>query len=278
MEYMPAKLTKKEVMEKIATRQDFNFLMESYKTFSLRGAEDVITKNGNVRETKWAYKQHEKMKEIVNKERAKHKEELMGKELYSRGKPLGYTIGDTYVDSAREKTKGRVGMFDVREVQMRPITRDPSNMGKKEFEKSFMGLEKQLLDSGSMAKKELYKENYIKAMIKEGLDSELQDLIASLPADLVVDTLYVDSEAHIDFIYTKNDQINKNHELMDVWGSAIERSNYGERELKEIFSKKKLSDNMLSLVIENVNVKPEALERILTDSGYAPERVKQILS
>jgi hypothetical protein len=55
------------------------------------------------------------------------------------------------------------------------------------------------------ARKDLFKENYIKALnnVYGDYASSVREIIERLPADVVVDTYYREQEASIDFHYDK---------------------------------------------------------------------------
>ena len=207
IEYLPNTLNKQEVIASIYSRRDFNRRMKDYKAFSKRGAE-AFENVGGKPATKWLadlWKTHQK---IRNQQRAARRKELEESPVYSRGRDTG----------AKRKEMGK-----IKENAVKPSKLDPAKMHRKEFEKAWDALEREISDLGRAEKMELFKSNYIKAMINEGYSQELIDYVRALPAALIVDTLDIDTEATIDFVYSRAELKLREQVLWEVWESAVQR-------------------------------------------------------
>lgn len=206
-EYLPSRLNKQEVIDSIYSRRDYNRRITDFKAFSKRGAEDFANVGGKPA-TKWLSELWAKHQRIRNQQRAIRRKELEESPVYSRGRDTG----------VKRKEMGR-----IKENAVKTSKLDPKKMHKKEFEKAWAALEREISDKNRLAKMELYKANYLKAMIHEGYPQDLYEFVASLPADLIADTLDIDTEATIDFVYSKAELEQRAQALWEVWESAVQR-------------------------------------------------------
>ena len=108
---LPELTSVKQLKSLINTRQDLKRELNTLKRFTEKGAEEIVlapdTKY-NVIVTKWQRKEMGIRTAVINKRRKNRLEKLQSTKLTSRGKDLGYTLGD-------------IGMGKIEEVSLKPF-------------------------------------------------------------------------------------------------------------------------------------------------------------
>lgn len=275
-DYLPSKISKKELVKHIETRADFEFLVKTYKGFSKRGAEKPVKskKAKNPVGTKWEANLKKKFDQRLKKKKDKEREILLDKPQLVSGKPTGATLRELY--------DGKAGMHSIAENKLEHRPRDIDKMNRSEFKKNFLSLEKQFLDKVAKEKMELFKDNYIKSMIREGYSDEMINFIKGLPADLMAKTVQVDANASIDFVYDKSTLENREKQLREVWSHAMNREKYTQKYWKEFLKENKPATHILSSLIENVELRSTRSQEtvwaeIIKYAGYADEIIKYLV-
>lgn len=181
-EFLPEKISVKDLKSNIETRQDFNRQIKSLKRFSKRGAEKPVLSNSGITTTAWEKKEVGYKVALLNRKRKAEREK------------------------ANVSTeKGTMGTIE--NAGLNPKKYDINSIEPSSWERFKKNVEKQIKSSYFDEKKELYKQNYIKAFINVfgsgfiiGFESVLQKL-KDMPADELVDLYYNDPVMELDFIY-----------------------------------------------------------------------------
>jgi hypothetical protein len=160
-EFLPEKITVKELMNDIQTRQDFKRETKSIKRFSNKGVENVITTPTGLSLTEYEINEARIKTRIVNQKRTAERKKL-----------------DIDV------TRGNVGQIESQNLQPKKFS---LNKSPKEWEKFVESLDKQVKANYKKESAEKYKLNYLKA-IKDFLGEEgqaLYDYVKKLDADVI---------------------------------------------------------------------------------------------
>lgn len=171
---IPEKVSVKELKELVGTRRDLNREIKSLQRFSKRGSEELV-KVPKVEDstllTKWQKTEMNRRAGVINRTRAKRKEQLEDIEMTSGGKSLGYK-------------RGEFGMGKADELSLKPTKAFTKKMGKSDIQKKAKSLRKhsqsdyfnkadrRLLDNYVKALKETYGEDAVKDIVDiiEGMD------------------------------------------------------------------------------------------------------------
>lgn len=181
-EFLPEKISVKDLKNNIETRQDFNRELKSLKRFSKKGVEKPVISKSGITTTLWEKKEVGYKVALLNRKRKAERE----KANVSTEKGTMGTIENAGLNPKK---------YDINAIE-------PSS-----WERFKKNVEKQIKSSYFDEKKELYKKNYIKAFINVfgsgfiiGFDSVLQKL-KDIPADELVDLYYNDPVMELDFVY-----------------------------------------------------------------------------
>lgn len=181
-EFLPEKISVKDLKSNIETRQDFNRELKSLKRFSKKGAEKPILSKSGITTTAWEKKEVGYKVALLNRKRKAEREK------------------------ANVSTeKGTMGTIE--NAGLKPKKYDINSIEPSSWERFKKNVEKQIKSNYFDEKKELYKQNYIKAFINVfgsgfiiGFDFVLQKL-KDMPADELVDLYYNDPVMELDFVY-----------------------------------------------------------------------------
>ena len=177
-EFLPAKLSTKELKKTIKTRRDFNNEINSIERFMKKGAEKPIVTKEGVKTT--AYEKREigiKVRAIKARRAAERKKANVSTE------------------------KGTMGTIRANNLLPKQVNLD--KIKKSDWRKFVESVEKQARDSYSADKYERYKENFIKGL--ENAFGEkgkaLQTLAQQIDPETLTQMYYDDPILQIDFIY-----------------------------------------------------------------------------
>ena len=177
-EFLPAKLSTKELKKTIKTRRDFNNEINSIERFMRKGAEKPIVTKEGVKTT--AYEKREigiKVRAINARRAAERKKANVSTE------------------------KGTMGTIRANNLLPKQVNLD--KVKKSDWKKFVESVEKQARDSYSADKYERYKENFIKGL--ENAFGEkgkaLQALAQQIDPETLTQMYYDDPILQIDFIY-----------------------------------------------------------------------------
>lgn len=177
-EFLPAKLSVKEIKNAVKTRRDFKNELNSIERFMRKGAEKPIVTKEGVKTTQYQKKELEIKVRAINQRRA-----------YERKKANVST------------EKGTMGTIRANNLQPKKVNLD--KIRKEDWQKFIESVEKQSMDSYSQEKYDRYKENFLK-----GLDNafgakgkKLKELAEQIDPETLTQMYYDDPILQIDFIY-----------------------------------------------------------------------------
>lgn len=198
-----------DIKRDVRTRKEFNKLLKDIDKFTKRGSEKGKKKSDVFQyEIDVAKYKHR----TVEEKKAKQLEELKQKDLKSRGESVGYTRGETGVKM------GDVTLNSLKERQFK------ENLKRAEFNKYSMHMDFLLDKKAQEYQKEIKKENYIRAMITQGLSEEMQKLIAFINTDDFMEVLHTDTEGGFMFIYDDAQRQIYEETLSEVWADSFENN------------------------------------------------------
>lgn len=204
-EFLPRRVSKKELKEMIVTRQDLKRELNSLKRFSRRGSEEIIENDVGLKLTKYQKREIDIQVRTINRLKSKRREELLSLEETSQNK----------------KTGNKVNMFgNIDELQMlEPLHYDFKKMDKRNFDHFIKGLKD--YNEWILNKDKILRQNYIDALYEQLGDNlqtrALAEKLENMSLQNFVNKFYSDREADISFIYDPLGSLTKIEILMDVW-------------------------------------------------------------
>lgn len=177
-DFLPAKISTKEIREQVKTRRDLKNELNSIERFMRKGAEKPIVTKEGIKTTAYEKKEIEiKVRAINARRTAERKRANVSTE------------------------KGTMGT--IRENNLRPKQVDINKVKKSDWEKFKESVEKQARDSYFQGKYERYKENFMKGLENAFGEKgkELQEIAEQIPAEQLTQMYYDDPILQIDFIY-----------------------------------------------------------------------------
>lgn len=177
-EFLPAKISTKQIREQVKTRRDLKNELNSIERFMRKGAEKPIVTKEGIKSTTYEKKEIEIKVRAINVRRAAERKR------------------------ANVSTeKGTMGT--IRENNLRPKQVDINKVKKSDWEKFKESVEKQARDSYFQDKYEHYKENFMKGLENAFGEKgkELQEIAEQIPAEQLTQMYYDDPILQIDFIY-----------------------------------------------------------------------------
>lgn len=168
---LPEKISAKQIKELVVTRKDLENILKSYRRFSEKGSEEVVTVPGskyNTKVTKWQKAEMERMVKTINKRRAKRKAAIEKWQATSGGQELGYTVGDA-------------GFGQADKVALDPFATFYPTIDKKNLMMRFRHIQKEFQSSYFNEKEERLRYNYInKGLRVTYYDKEIEDIIEAI--------------------------------------------------------------------------------------------------
>lgn len=194
-EYLPEKASTVAIRKGIATRRDLINELNALNRFLRKGAEEKITTEKGVKTTKYEKKEVGIRVRRINRFRKKELESI--EPSTSKG-----TMGTVRENNLRPKT------YNIEKI------RDNST-----WENYIKMVERQSRESYYFERDELYKKNLLKAMRSEygAMGRKLIDLVKQIPASVLMEMYYSDSDLQIDFVYGQEEvelRIKRQYELM----------------------------------------------------------------
>ncbi len=187
LEHLPERESKRQIQDRIVTRQDFNREINRLRRFSRRGAEKPRELESGVVVSEWEYKEMANARRFANINRTYRKKRLQN--LFEQ----------EGMSTAKAKATVERNRSNIYKLQVKPekTARDLT-----EFHRSF---ERMLTSAGeSVTKTDLqYKKNLIKALDEVfGKDGRfIQKYVKSQSADRLVYLLYTKPETSIEDLY-----------------------------------------------------------------------------
>lgn len=205
IEFLPSKISKKEVINSIETRADFNRVVNSFQRFSKRGSENPVKSSRGAKSTQWEVEEFKHKQRIENARRTRERKKLEQQEVKSRGQGTGVK---------------RAEMGSIKENSLKPSKKNFKNLSQKEWELAKRNIDNQLNASYRDEQKLKMKENYIKGLIEGGFSQEIIDVVEKTDIDKFVQTVTNDTEASFDFIYDPIEHKLKAEVLKETWEKA----------------------------------------------------------
>lgn len=201
-EFLPAKISTKEIREQVKTRRDLKNELNSIERFMRKGAEKPIVTKEGIKTTAYEKKEIEiKVRAINARRTAERKRANVSTE------------------------KGTMGT--IRENNLRPKQVNINKVKKSDWEKFKESVEKQARDSYFQGKYERYKENFMKGLENAFGEKgkELQNIAEQIPAEQLTQMYYDDPILQIDFIYDPLEMDVKIEAMMEHLTGYLENMN-----------------------------------------------------
>jgi len=167
---IPEKVSVKELRDLVGTRRDLNRELKSLQRFSQRGSEELVEApkvEDNTFLTKWQKTEMNRRAGVINRTRARRKEQIEDIEMTSGGKALGYT-------------RGQFGMGKADELSLKPTKAFTKKMDKGDIKKKFKSLRKHSQsDYFNKADRRLV-DNYVKALKETYGTDAVSDIVEAI--------------------------------------------------------------------------------------------------
>lgn len=198
-QYLPDKVTVKELKGEVITRRDLNKTLNSLERFKRKGVENLVQSEAGVITTRYELRELQLKVRIINQRKAA---ELKRANL-----------------STEKGTMGSIRSNNLKPKKFNFKTMTPGN-----WEKFVESVKKQSSAKYDYEKLQRYKENYLNALERvfgeQGKD--LIERVSKIDARILVDAFYNDPVLQVDFIYDPHemalviDQINEHLDGIDA--------------------------------------------------------------
>ena len=210
---LPSRLTKTNLKNEIATRQEYNKIIQSLQEFSKRGGEgELPSEDAPIQKTEWEISHQKTRAQLANKRQAEKRDDLTKRNVKVGGRDTGVP---------------RASMGRIRENEGKPVT---ENLDKKksteEFEKAVRNIDaklnRQLIDKKQL----MMRNNYIKGLADYGfLDDEetaekLMQYIMGVSQDTFVNTVVDDEFATFEWYKDKQAFETRLKGIIEAWETA----------------------------------------------------------
>lgn len=177
-DFMPERLTVQGLTEKIQTRKDYNREVRSVQRFLRKGAEAPFQSKSGIKTTLWEKREVGYKVAQVNRQR---------------------TIEAKRANVSTEK--GTMGSIEANNLKPKKYNID--KIKPSEWDKFVNTVEKQVMSNYNYNKMVRYKENYLKAVVRnlgtEGKAKELYDYVSQLDPEFMYNVYYDDPVLQIQF-------------------------------------------------------------------------------
>lgn len=163
---LPDKTSVKELKELINTRNDLKRELNSLRRFSKRGQEEIIELPGNdynLQITKWQKREMSIRAMVVNRRRSERLKELESLQAKSRGKPLGYTLGN-------------IGMGSVEANTLKPTNAFTRSMTRTSLKMKWKSLQAESQSDYFINRDSACRENYLKGLKENYNWEDIKDI------------------------------------------------------------------------------------------------------
>ena len=206
-EYLPERMSYKELRENITSRQELNRELKSMKRFSQKGSEELVKSKSGLTVTKWEKKEVGIQVAIINRERTRKRKLLEAEEATSRGQKLNLT---------------RSQMNSIRMNELNKKIFNFDKIKKSDWSKYKATVKRQSHPDFQSEADEHLRDNYIKGLIEIFGETddilELIEEIKNLSLKEFITKFYKEQEATITFIYDPIEAERKKKILKeDVW-------------------------------------------------------------
>ena len=223
---LPEKITFKEMKEIIKTRNDLNRELDSLRRFTDRKNQIKVVKDeegkktykgitvlpnteNNIKTTIWQNKEMDRRLRYINKRREKRRKEIAAVDVTSRGKKVGYKIGE-------------LGMGHVSEHETAPLKKSSEKMTQKDMREKMDTIRRESSDLYWESKEEILMKNYLKALSTNLTDEEREAIEAAIK-ELSFEEFYkiflAENKAFIKDLYfmSEDDRQAYVNDLMKIW-------------------------------------------------------------
>lgn len=193
-EYLPAKVSVKQIRAEIDSRQDFNNLIRSLQRFSRKGAEKPVVNKQGVIVTSWERKE------------------------------VGYKVAKINRFRTRERKRvnpqpGLGNMKTIEEMNLSPKNIKWEDRSKKSWDAFKQAVERQAKSRYNQKRAELYKENYIKALNNVfGMYADPIVAVVNQVDGIWLANMYgKDYRLELDYVYGAQDMMAKINTIMHAF-------------------------------------------------------------
>lgn len=201
-DFLPDKITAKEIISKVKTRQALNLQLNKMKRFTRKGSEEIVTNAQGVTTIKYQANEYAIFKRVENTAKKKRKDFLENQDVMQGTESTG---------------QKRVSMGKIKEVNLEPITDTFKEMNQKDWDKMVALMEKKMLKRANRDYERQVLRNYIKGLIHEGYSDELIEMVLHVDLDKFIDVLDTNVFAEFDFIYGLEELKVKEEQLLRTW-------------------------------------------------------------
>lgn len=204
--YLPNTITKKEAVQSITTRAEFNELVKSLQAFSKKGAEKPFKSKRGMVTTTWAVEEFNRKQELENKRRKRELKRLGELEVKQGGKDTG----------VKRKEMGTVWQNSLKESK-----KDPKNLTQKEWEKASKNIDRFLNETTSQEARERMQNNYLQGLKDGGFLGRipgLEEAIKEKSADEFYTIAMTDVTATFEFYRDPIEWEIRAEEIAQAWG------------------------------------------------------------
>lgn len=205
--FQPEKISYTELRSRIATREDYNRILNMYKRYSTRGAERAIVSERGAKVSEWAYNEAQLLTETINRSRAQRRQQ--------------------YKDLPQAQ---RARTFEAENLL--PKSFNFQNMSQEAFNRFFRTAQAQAMALYDDERNQLYYENYINAFtMAYGMDEDTRELfeyLRKLDRKTFVELSLSDPVLQIDFTYPdESDNFDRKMHIINRWYDVIENLEQG---------------------------------------------------
>lgn len=198
-EYAPEKLSVKSLKESITTSKELNERLKEIKGIFRKGYLEPIETTSGVKTVKGILDDYEKKVERINKQRQKELSLIPDNPIY-------YGILGT-----------------IESNNLSPKKFNPDTIKPKHWNDFLKSIDAQLTPNYLRKKRELYKQNYIKALQLHfnSMADDLVELISNADAEVVARGFYSSPYLQLSFIYGEEELSLAYETLMEEWGALL---------------------------------------------------------
>lgn len=200
--FQPEKISYTELRSRIATREDYNRILNMYKRYSERGVERAIVSERGARISKWAYNEAQLLTETINRSRAQKRKQY--KDLPQAQRARAYE-----------------------NENLLPKNFNFNNMSQASFERFFRTAQAQAMVLYDDERNQIFYENYINAFIGTyGRTPEVEALLErfrKLRRKVFYQATITEPDLQIDFIYpNESDNFDRKMRIINKWNEILD--------------------------------------------------------
>lgn len=169
-EALPERASVRELKKLIVSRNDLNRELRALRSFSKKGAEELVEAPGsdyNLKITKWQKTQMLRRATLINKARDKVRQEIADLDMTQGGKSLGYSRGD-------------FGMGKASDLSLRPIKAFTPKMTRTDLKKKYKAILRESQSTYWEKRDQLLKDNIIKTILDNFREDDVKDVIEAI--------------------------------------------------------------------------------------------------